>query len=65
MDDARLKRLLADEYANALGVDHDEDLRAQRELALNYYKGEMPDVPSLDNRSKAVSTDVADAIETV
>lgn len=32
--------------------------------ALDYYKGEMPDVPNYEGRSKAVSTDVADVIET-
>src|SRR6185312_12453027 len=37
----------------------------QRIQALEYYKGEMSDVPALKNRSKAVSTDVADTIETI
>lgn len=56
--------LVADEYTRAIGRDNDE-LNAQREKALNYAKGVMDDVPALANRSKAVSTDVADAVETV
>lgn len=65
MDDRALLNACAEEYKNSVGVDHDEELRAQRELALNYSKGVMPDVPSMDGRSNAVSTDVADAIETI
>jgi hypothetical protein len=40
------------------------ELVADRQRALNYIKGDMTDVPSLPNRSSAVSTDVADTIET-
>lgn len=59
------KRLCADERRASVGYEHDEELYAAREQALNYYKGEMPDVKALPNRSKACSSDVSDAIETV
>lgn len=65
MDEEQLLAILSDERKNSIGFDHDDDLAESREQALNYYKGEMPDVPALPNRSKAVSTDVADAIETI
>jgi hypothetical protein len=57
--------LVAAERRQSVGFEEDSVLLAERELALNYYKGDMTDVPSLPNRSRAVSTDVADAIETV
>lgn len=65
IEDSELLAILADERKRSVGFDHDDELANARELALNYFKGEMPDVPSLPNRSKAVSTDVADAIETI
>ncbi len=63
--DDELLRLVAREREASIGFEGDRELIAERELALNYFKGVMPDVPSLPNRSRAVSTDVADAIETV
>lgn len=63
--DADFLTLVANERRQAIGFNQDATLSADRETALNYYKGEMPDVPALENRSKAVSTDVADAVETV
>lgn len=65
MASAQLLIAVRDEMRRSVGFENDQELRAQRELALNYCKGVMNDVPSLPNRSKAVSTDVADAIETV
>lgn len=38
------------------------ELDGERERAINYYNGYMPDIPILPNRSKQVSRDVADAI---
>lgn len=63
--DEELLGILQSECRASVGFDHDSDLVSDREKALNYYKGVMEDVPSLPNRSSAVSTDVADAIETV
>lgn len=65
MDDEDLLAILADERKRSIGFDHDSELSGEREKALNYIKGEMTDVPSMPNRSKAVSTDVSDAIETL
>lgn len=62
-DDDFLK-IVSEERRASIGFDHDDDLAAQREQALNYIKGVMPDVPSMPNRSKAVDTAVSDAIET-
>lgn len=64
LDDDDFLRLVSEERRRSIGFDHDDELTAAREKALNYLKGEMPDVPALPNRSKAVSTDVADAVET-
>lgn len=64
LDDATILGMVKDERRRSIGFTHDQDLFSAREKALLYYKGEMPDVPSMENRSKAVSTDVADAIET-
>ncbi len=59
--------LVQAECAAAVGFDNVNagELTDQRERALQYAKGEMPDlVMQLAGRSKVVSTDVADAIET-
>lgn len=51
------------EMRRAIGFDNDAVLRDERERALNYFKGDMvKDVPSLPNRSKAVSSDISDAV---
>lgn len=63
--DAELLQMVKAERSRSLGFDLDPELTDQREKALNYAKGVMNDVPALPNRSKAVSTDIADAIETV
>jgi hypothetical protein len=66
--DAELLTIVQDEKRRSIGFDANtgtsSELTADRERALNYIKGEMTDVPSLPNRSSAVSTDVADTIET-
>lgn len=65
MEDSELLSLVSGERKRAIGLDHDETLRSEREQALNYYKGEMPDMTARPGRSRAVSTDVAEAIDTV
>jgi hypothetical protein len=65
MDDEELLSLVADERKQSIGFNHDEELSSERQRALQYAKGEMKDMPTLFNRSKAVSTDIADAVETV
>jgi len=58
--------LVRSEMQRSVGFENDERLRANRLRALDYYKGDMrADIPALPNRSKAVSNDVADAVETI
>lgn len=65
--DAELLAMVGDEKKRSVGFSinaNSSELVADRQRALNYIKGDMTDVPSLPNRSSAVSTDVADTIET-
>ncbi len=65
MNERELKALLAAEISGALGQD-DGDLADQRARGMDYYLGDMAEhLPSLDGRSKAVSTDVQDVIESI
>src|SRR6185312_563139 len=58
--------LVRSEMQRSVGFENDDRLRADRLRALDYYKGDMrADIPALPNRSKAVSNDVADAVETI
>ena len=61
MDDDRLKALLSQEISSALTYD-DTELSKKRAKALEYYRGEMSDTPSMAGRSSVVSMDVADTI---
>ena len=65
--DDELLALVGDERKRSIGFGDGDggELTKSREQALRYYRGEMNDVQSMPNRSKAVSTDVAEAIETV
>lgn len=65
LSDDELLALVNSEHDNSIGFELDAELSDQRERALKYFNGEMTDVPSLPNRSNAVSLDVADAIETL
>lgn len=65
MNDLELLGILKDERVRAIGFDNASELIDQRERALNYFKGYMPDMPTMPNRSKAVDTVIADAIETL
>lgn len=61
-----LLSLCREEMRRAIGFDQDAELKADRDRALNYYKGDVSaDIPTLPNRSKAVSSDVSDAVETL
>ena len=65
--DEDLLKIVGEERKRSIGFGEGEsgELTTAREKALAYYKGEVADVPSMPNRSKAVDTTVADAIETV
>lgn len=65
LDDQAILKLLDSERSVSIGFENSSTLEAKRRTALEYSKGVMTDVPSLANRSKAVSTDVAEAIETI
>lgn len=63
---AELLALVRQEMARSVGFENDQILTADRLRALDMYKGEMrAEIPSLPNRSRAVSSDVADAVETI
>jgi len=58
--------MVRQEMERSIGFENDQTLLDERLRALNYYQGDMKkDIPSLPNRSAAVSTDVADAVETI
>lgn len=61
MDSDGLKALLSQEITSALTYDNTE-LAHKRAKALEYYRGEMSDTPSMAGRSSVVSKDVADTI---
>src|SRR5438874_1750483 len=65
ISDDDLLALVAAEARRSIGWDNDPELLRAREQALNYAKGRMPDVIAPPNRSQAVSSDIADAIETI
>lgn len=65
--DDELLALVSEERKRSIGFGESDsgDLASNRAKAIEYSRGIMTDVPSMPNRSKAVSTDVADAVETV
>ncbi len=64
MSTEALKALLQAEKADSLGTDTASELVKQRSKAMEYYLGDMAeDMPAPADRSKAVSTDVADTVE--
>lgn len=63
MELSALKALLSSQKADALSATQSSTLSSEREDAMNYYLGIMKDMPSLDGRSSAVSSDVSDTIE--
>ena len=65
VDEDYLLRVCLEAERESVGFENDYDLSHDRIEALNYFRGYMPDMAVPENRSKAQSTDVADAIETV
>ena len=65
VDEDYLLRVCLEAERESVGFVNDYDLSHDRIEALNYFRGHMPDMAVPENRSKAQSTDVADAIETV
>jgi len=63
--DEELLKFVAGERQDAVGFDADNDeLLSAREKSLDYFRGKVPDLPLLKNRSQVVSMDVSDAVET-
>ena len=65
LSDDDILSILNAEKQQSIGFENGTELERKRRTALEYSKGEMNDVPSLPNRSKATASDIADAIETV
>ena len=64
MTEGELKSMLDAQKMSALASIWSSKLSSERDDALMYYMGDMSkDMPSMDGRSAAVSTDVADTIE--
>ncbi len=63
LDVGSIRAMLQSAKADALSAMAASELSADREKALRYYLGEVPDMPAQSGRSSAVSTDVADTIE--
>lgn len=64
MSEGDLVAILQAEWQEAMGSDVATALRDDRQRALSYYEGDMTqDLPDPLDRSKAVSTDVADTVE--
>lgn len=61
--DAQLKAILQAERTQAIGAQASSDLSEQRAKALEYYMGQMDDMPANEGESAAVSSDVQDAVE--
>lgn len=61
---SELKAMLEAEKSDALASFNATTLSEERSNAMDYYKGDMSkDMPTLPDRSRAVSTDVADTVE--
>lgn len=59
-----LKAILGAEKADALAADQASTLSSERSRALDYYMGDVSaDMPTLQGRSKVVSSDTADTID--
>jgi hypothetical protein len=63
--DSELLNVLKGERQRSVGFEHDAELVGDRERSLEYYKGQMDDVPSLPNRSKAVDSTVAEVVDSL
>lgn len=61
IESTNLGTLVDGQIAEAKAYQQSE-INGQREMAINYTNGIMPDIPYLPNRSKQVSRDAADAV---
>lgn len=64
MDESELCAILAAEKADALSADQSAKLSEEREQAMDAYNGDLSELmPAQPDRSRAVSSDVADTVE--
>ena len=64
MTEGELLALLDAEHADALAASQSGKLSQEREAAQLYYQGDMSrDMPNMEGRSRAVSSDVSDTVE--
>ncbi len=63
LDTSEVKALLASEKSDALSAMTADKLSTDRTKAMEYYLGEVLDMPAGEGRSTAVSTDVMDTVE--
>jgi hypothetical protein len=59
----QVKAILQGEKADSLSSSSASKLSTARETALNYYLGDMTDLPPAEGSSKAISTDVSDVVD--
>lgn len=64
MDDSQLKAIVGAEIDSAIYF-VDEELSGVRALCTRYYQGELPDVESEEGRSRMVSRDVRDVVQSM
>ena len=63
MDSGVVRSILHSEKMSALSGASASKLSSEREQAMDYYMGDMPDMVAAEGRSKAVSTDVSDTVD--
>lgn len=56
--------IVSAERRQAVGMEEDNEILSEREMALEYFKGVMDDIVTLPGRSQVVSSEVSDAILT-
>lgn len=64
LDDDDFLSIVKAERNQAIGMETGDDILEEREKALQYYKGQMNDVPALAGRSRVVDSAVSDAVHT-
>lgn len=64
LTDTEFLEIVRAEQLAAIGIEMGDEVVSDRIRAMEYFKGEMSDLPSMPNRSKSISTDVSDAVFT-
>lgn len=64
LTDTEFLEIARAEQLAAIGIEMGDGVVSDRIRAMEYFKGEMSDLPSMPNRSKSISTDVSDAVLT-